>query len=769
MAEVRFPMCGKPNPEDQEVCRYCQARLKPLIISQPPEETPETPETPGSIDETPSKPRKTSDLKPSLPDWLQPDWLQSLRQGGSEDELNVPEQEELPDWSMEEGAEEETEGAESEALPPPAEEAEATDWLDSLRPRSQIEREQPKPADEPDQLSEEEQSEGEVPEWLQRVRSRQKAEEPETPPAEKDSEADEFLADLRSKEPAEEKTPTEPLSPEQIQRGLDEEVEIPDWLADFTGSEAEGEPAGLPDWLKGEEFPPVSESPGQISATLPPAQAPPTGQTQPEEEETPGWLAALEQSAGLEEEPSPGPEEGEAEIQPEWLQGPKEPESPASEGTSDADLKVVAPFTFDEEDADLIGEEMPDWLKGVTPQEAPTESEAPQEKEEGLAPAELPTWLEAMRPVEAAAPGPPISDERDRVIESSGPLAGLRGILPAEPEIARQKKLPAYSVKLQVSEAQQKHATVLAELVKSEGIAPPVPRAPIISSQTVLRVAIFIIILASIAWPILSGSIDIASPELSAEVADAHNQVNAIPNGGNVLLAVDYQPGFSGELDAAAASLIDNLMIKGAYLTLVSTTTPGPAQAERLVRSVNQQMNHQYEGINQYANLGYIAGGISGLRSFAEAPKQLMPYALNDPEVSDIWSGTRLGKVKNISDFDLAVVITESPETAQNWIEQVGPKLGNTPLLMVVSAQAEPMVRPYYEGYPKQVQGLVVGLNGGVAYESTMPRTGIARHYWDAFSFGLPTAVLLILVGGLVNIVLAYLPARKKAEREPTS
>jgi hypothetical protein len=33
MADVKCPMCGKPNPADAEVCEYCQARLKPLIIS----------------------------------------------------------------------------------------------------------------------------------------------------------------------------------------------------------------------------------------------------------------------------------------------------------------------------------------------------------------------------------------------------------------------------------------------------------------------------------------------------------------------------------------------------------------------------------------------------------------------------------------------------------------------------------------------------------------------------------------------------------------
>ena len=29
---VRCPMCGSPNPADQEVCQVCGARLKPLVL-----------------------------------------------------------------------------------------------------------------------------------------------------------------------------------------------------------------------------------------------------------------------------------------------------------------------------------------------------------------------------------------------------------------------------------------------------------------------------------------------------------------------------------------------------------------------------------------------------------------------------------------------------------------------------------------------------------------------------------------------------------------
>jgi hypothetical protein len=89
--------------------------------------------------------------------------------------------------------------------------------------------------------------------------------------------------------------------------------------------------------------------------------------------------------------------------------------------------------------------------------------------------------------------------------------------------------------------------------------------------------------------------------------------------------------------------------------------------------------------------------------------------------------------------------------------------LDDTPLLMVVSAQVEPLVRPYYEANPQQVDGLVAGLSAGVSYESAMQRPGMARRFWDAFSFGLPTAVILILIGSLVSIVPLTCLLRKRS------
>jgi hypothetical protein len=123
-----------------------------------------------------------------------------------------------------------------------------------------------------------------------------------------------------------------------------------------------------------------------------------------------------------------------------------------------------------------------------------------------------------------------------------------------------------------------------------------------------------------------------------------------------------------------------------------------------------------------------------------------------------------LQNVQGVGNFALVVVITENPDTARYWIEQVQPALLSTPMVMVLSAQAEPLVRPYYEAIPRQIQGMVTGLAGGAAYEHLMPRDGLARRYWDAYSTGIVAVGLLILLGGIFNAFLRY--TRRKQEGE---
>ena len=161
------------------------------------------------------------------------------------------------------------------------------------------------------------------------------------------------------------------------------------------------------------------------------------------------------------------------------------------------------------------------------------------------------------------------------------------------------------------------------------------------------------------------------------------------------------------------------------------------------------------------ANLGYLPGGTVGIRSFAESPRQVMPFALDG---TDVWGSGPLAGIKSLSDFAMVLVITESPYTARSWIEQVKPLLGDKPLVTVVSARAEPAVRPYFDGEPRIVQGIVAGLPGGAAYEQYAGAGPTWRvNYWDAYSIGITLIAVMLLVGGVVNIILHFTTGRQQA------
>jgi len=87
-------------------------------------------------------------------------------------------------------------------------------------------------------------------------------------------------------------------------------------------------------------------------------------------------------------------------------------------------------------------------------------------------------------------------------------------------------------------------------------------------------------------------------------------------------------------------------------------------------------------------------------------------------------------------------------------VEQTEDSRGAVPILVVSSAQSAPMIYPYYDS--GQVAGIVSGLYGGAIFEQQYNngRPGLARNYWDAYSIGMLLAMLLLVVGGLVNLGL---------------
>jgi hypothetical protein len=146
--------------------------------------------------------------------------------------------------------------------------------------------------------------------------------------------------------------------------------------------------------------------------------------------------------------------------------------------------------------------------------------------------------------------------------------------------------------------------------------------------------------------------------------------------------------------------------------------------------------------------LGYLPGGLSGVRAFAQNPPAAMPLAFDGARP---WQTEPLRNVQQFNQFAAVLVITDSAETGRMWIEQAGPKRGSSLLIMAASAQAAPLLHPYYRS--GQINGLLGGLYDTAKVEQVNAgRPGVGRRYWDAYNIGLFFAILFITAGSLLSL-----------------
>jgi len=384
-----------------------------------------------------------------------------------------------------------------------------------------------------------------------------------------------------------------------------------------------------------------------------------------------------------------------------------------------------------------------DWqgeLEGKRVNEPPVEDEvqATEQPEEPLA-LEKPEWLIAMESGGSLGKTTASSEDGASGAELSGPLAGLVGALPAEPDTIRSITPSSFSLKLRATDAQQTNAALLRQLIQMEGKSKPATGPAPRHSQKLLRLIISITLFSAALYAILSNTTALF-PSLTGDMAHlAYQVVETVQIEKPVLIVVDYSPAYTSEIGASLSTVIARLLARGSYLVFVSTNPTGPIQTQTIIEELENRAGKPVE----HTNLGFLSGQALGIRAFAKNPRQTLPFEiLSQPA----WKTAQLRNVTSISGFGAVIVATENPDSAINWIEQAQPLMKDTPLLMLVSAQIEPVIRPYFDTSPRRVKALIVGLVNAVQYEKMSGQDLITRTLWGPVAFTLSIAVLLILL-----------------------
>lgn len=621
-------------------------------------------------------------------------------------------------------------------------------------------------------------------EWFtQPVDSSQPASSSETP---------DWLSQLQADASAAEAKPVanEPEWASQLQSDMPEAGpaftnDTPDWLRQLQSDAAPAEtPAAAssigdtPDWLSalGAASLPFAESAPVESEPLPstgetPAWLEPESPASEKKDSTPVWLQGQNDAATpdwLDDATTPPtPQAGAADAfddLPDWLKSAAphslfdEPAKTVEMPLPQAEPPKPAPFestpafaadTLSENDAALFTE-MPDWLSNAMEQ-PPAASMVPEPitGSDALAPDVLPSWVEAMRPSDPGMANI-VASANELTLESRGALAGLSGVLPAGAGFAPTSKPKAYSIKLSSSEEQLKHAAILEQILEAETSPVSIASEKKLGASRGLRWTIAALLLTvAFATTFLRSTFMSMPTGVPNELAFAVSVAQAVPGNAPVLVAVDYEAARAGEMEAAAAPLFDNMiLLKQPRMTFVASNPSGGLLAERLMRG--PLAFHLNNGFT-YLNLGYLSGGQMGIRAFAQNPVAVTALDVNGQPA---WSSSYLQGVTSLNQFAAILLLTDNADSARAWIEQTQAARGVVPVIVVSSAQAAPMIQPYYDS--GQVAGIVSGLYGGAIVESQYNgnRPGTARVYWDAYSISMLLAVVFVLGGGLLNFGL---------------
>jgi hypothetical protein len=338
----------------------------------------------------------------------------------------------------------------------------------------------------------------------------------------------------------------------------------------------------------------------------------------------------------------------------------------------------------------------------------------------------------------------PLATTLPRDQEEISILPGIEDGLPAVPAALSEPTAPVHLYRLAVSDTQGKYVALLEKMTHPEPVQPAGSPVAAASKPRYFLLGWGILLVGFLLVSLLWEKVQVGIPPLPSEVLAVNRNISKIPAGAPVLVAVDYQPAYLAEMEMASEAVIDQLIAQGTNLVFVSTVPTGFWQAEHLIKKIESSQNLAGRAlvVPNDNNLGFIPGSALGLANFVQEPQKFIQAQLPGESTGSVAQDEAVQDITSINDFSAIIVLTEDPDSARDWLEQVQPHLTHTPLMMVLSAQAEPMVKPYLEMQPAKIQGMLVGIAGGVEYESLSNQVHSASENWTA-------SVLGNILGGL--------------------
>jgi hypothetical protein len=226
------------------------------------------------------------------------------------------------------------------------------------------------------------------------------------------------------------------------------------------------------------------------------------------------------------------------------------------------------------------------------------------------------------------------------------------------------------------------------------------------------RRVIFVLIAVSVVLPML---LKLKIPTRPSPIVESiFNKIESLPPNSRVLVSLDFAPSTIPENLPMSQAIVRHLMTKGHQTYLMTLWATGPDMITRAVNVIKTEFPDKVYGTD-YVNLGYKAGNQGVINSIAANFKTLFT---GDEAGAPIDSIPMTRPINTSGDFALIICIGSGFPGLKEWVQFAGDRV-NVPVAGGVTAVEAPLLYPYY---PRQLLGLMGGLQGAAEYEAALVR-----------------------------------------------
>ena len=237
--------------------------------------------------------------------------------------------------------------------------------------------------------------------------------------------------------------------------------------------------------------------------------------------------------------------------------------------------------------------------------------------------------------------------------------------------------------------------------------------------------------------------------KVSPPVQKSYNAIEDIPEGGVILISIDYDPTSSPEIQPMLIAILRHAFGKNLKIIMMGHLILGLPMGEMALKQVAAEYDKRY-GLD-YINIGYRPGYTAVMLGMG---REIRDFFARDVYGTPLDSIEMMRNIHNYNDIDLLVDLTHG-YSGDLWIQTAGARFGQK-IVIGCTGVVAPDIYPYLDA--AQIEGLIGGLQGASEYEFLIKQYGTAIRGMPVQSIVHGIIILFIIIG---NIGF-YLTRRRK-------